>query len=93
MASDKPVMAFYSQNWCGYCKKFKPTWDQFQNQDNGVIILEIDCEKYPELAKKHKVTGFPTIKYHPGGLNDTAAVEYNGDRSLQSLIDFANSQN
>ncbi len=94
MSSNTPVMAFYSQDWCGYCTKFKPTWKQFQGQDTkGVKIVEIDCAKYPELAKKHKVTGFPTIKYHAGGLNDTNTVEYSGDRSLQSLIDFVKSQN
>lgn len=93
MSSNQPVVTLYSQEWCGYCKKFKPTWKQFEKQDNGVMVVEIDCDKYPDLAKKHKVTGFPTIKYHPKGINDTTSVEYSGDRSLQSLADFVKSQN
>jgi protein disulfide-isomerase A1 len=33
-----------------------------------------------------KVQGFPTLKFKPAGMN--TFVDYNGDRSLESLIEF-----
>jgi protein disulfide-isomerase A1 len=33
-----------------------------------------------------KVSGFPTLKFRPAGSSEF--VDYNGDRSLESLIEF-----
>lgn len=33
-----------------------------------------------------RVQGFPTLKFKPAGVNEF--VDYNGDRSLESLIEF-----
>jgi len=92
LKSSDPVMVFYGQDWCGYCKKFDPVWKQFHQSYDKYRVVKVDCGKYPELGKKNKVSGYPTIKYHPNGLNDTTSVDYNGDRSLESLIAFANKQ-
>lgn len=37
-----------------------------------------------------RVSGFPTIKFKPAGSRDF--VDYNGDRSLESLIEFVEQQ-
>lgn len=36
-----------------------------------------------------KVQGFPTLKFRPAGSSEF--VDYNGDRSLESLIEFVES--
>ena len=33
-----------------------------------------------------QVQGFPTLKFRPAGLSEF--IDYNGDRSLESLIEF-----
>lgn len=33
-----------------------------------------------------RITGFPTLKFKPAGTRDF--IDYEGDRSLESLIDF-----
>lgn len=33
-----------------------------------------------------RVQGFPTLKFKPAGVNEY--IDYNGDRSLESLIEF-----
>lgn len=91
MSSDVPVIVLYSQNWCGHCKKIKPTWKTFSDEYKKIKIIEIDCGKYPDIAKKHNIKGYPTIKYHPKGINNPDYVPYQGDRTLQSLISFADS--
>lgn len=93
LKSNDPVIVFYSQDWCGYCKKMKPTWQQFKNKYTKCRVIEVDCGKYPELGKKNGIKGYPTIKYHKGGLANPNAVTYSGDRTLQSLLQFAEQQN
>lgn len=36
-----------------------------------------------------KVSGFPTLKFRPAGSSEF--IDYNGDRSLESLVEFIES--
>jgi thiol-disulfide isomerase/thioredoxin len=93
LKSPEPVIAFYSQDWCGYCKNMKETWKKFQDEYKKCRIVQIDCGEHKELAKKQNIKGYPTIKYHKNGLSGDDAVVYKGDRTLQSLIQFAEKHN
>ena len=75
------VLIFYA-NWCGHCKKSMPEFIKV-NKMNDKIIL-IDSDEYPDLIKKYKVNGFPTIMKANG-------EKYSGDRESKSISDFADS--
>ena len=92
-ANNKPTMAFFYAPWCGYCKKSAPAWSSFEEGYTGddVNIVSIDCTKdeNKEVAKKHGVTGYPTIKYLPNGLaNPSGAVDFSGERTPQGFSSF-----
>ena len=91
---NKPTFTFFFANWCGYCKKAQPEWEKFMEQYNGnVNILGVDCEKQKPLAKKHKVQGYPTIRYYPAGLSDISNYEpYKGKRDSSSFLNYCNSK-
>jgi len=77
--------------WCGHCKTLEPLWDELiQNFDgyNGIKIVKLEGEKNPQFMELHQVQGFPTIKYCPHGLDNPTGIVYNGDRSMDSIIDF-----
>ena len=91
--NNKPTMAFFYAPWCGYCKQAKEDWMKFEenNNNDNVNIVSIDCtkEENKEVAKKHKVTGYPTIKYLPNGLeNSEGAVDFNGARTSDGFSSF-----
>jgi protein disulfide-isomerase-like protein len=95
-ASAKTLALFYAP-WCGHCKKIMPIWDKLDetHRSNGlgeITVVKINCDEQQDIAKKHSVGGFPTIKLLPQGLNvPDQAVEYKGDRSYDSIIEFLSS--
>ena len=50
-------------------------------------IAELDADMYRELASEFDVHGYPTLKLFQG---QAAPVPYEGDRSLESLVEFVN---
>jgi thiol-disulfide isomerase/thioredoxin len=89
--SDCIVRMFYV-NWCGYCKKTKPDFQTFMEQNNNttingkkVKIEMIDCEENEqnaELASQFNVKSYPTII---AVVNGKPQQYEDGDRSVDGL--------
>ena len=84
----------YYTEWCPHCKSAKPEWNKLMNEFNGknvngkkILITKIDCEKYPELAKKQNIEGYPTFKF----VLDGSELEYTGGRSYLEFKRFIQS--
>lgn len=91
--NNKPTMAFFYAPWCGYCKKSKKDWSSFEDSYNSpdFNIVSIDCTKdeNKEVAKTHGVTGYPTIKYLPNGLaNSAGSIDFKGERTPDGFSSF-----
>ena len=71
-----------------------PIWDKLTKQNNSnVNVIKVNCDEHQDLATKHKIKGFPTIKFLPQGILNTLpdnATEYNSSRTLSSLQQFIN---
>lgn len=83
------VMVLFYTNWCPHCTKFKPTWEDLKSEmdnkkvgNNNVRIESVDCEANPDLGKKYKVNGYPTIKLLKP---NSQAVDYEGGRGLSDI--------
>jgi thioredoxin 1 len=60
--SDKKVLVDFYAEWCGPCKKMKPSLDELSVElKETVTIIRIDVDKNPLLAKELKIEGLPTI--------------------------------
>ena len=91
LSNGKPAFVAFVADWCGYCKKLKPNWEEFERSYKGTDcnVVCVECTKYKDLAKKHNISGFPTIKYLPKGLGDPSdAVDYKGERTPQGFSSF-----
>lgn len=78
----RKAIVFFGVEWCGFCKKLKPTWAELAaNNQTNVLIGYIDVEQYPDVGRLYGVTGYPTIKTFTGD----NVFDYRGDRDLASL--------
>ena len=88
------VLKLFYVDWCGHCKNFKPVFQgelsDMVNREGVPCKLEsINCDENKEAAQKYNIQGFPTLIYE-GPNNDI--IEYQGDRSARSIVDFIKQQ-
>jgi thiol-disulfide isomerase/thioredoxin len=59
-------------DWCGWCKKFEPTFEQAQSKFAGKVTFERVNAELPEnkpLPQNWGVTGYPTVVFIDGAGN------------------------
>jgi len=88
--SDKYVFVEFYATWCGHCKRLKPTWDalgqHYANAQDHLIIAKMEApENDLPPSVPFRVASFPTLKLK---LPTNEWIDYDGDRSLESLIAF-----
>ncbi|KAJ2849329.1 protein disulfide-isomerase precursor [Coemansia brasiliensis] len=87
--SQDVLVEFYAP-WCGHCKNLAPTYDKLGRimKGSGVVIAKMDAiaNDVPSSEPELQIYGFPTIVLIRG--EDNAIIEYKGNRSLESLVEF-----
>ncbi|KAK4689461.1 hypothetical protein P7C73_g637, partial [Tremellales sp. Uapishka_1] len=88
--NSKDVFAEFMAPWCGHCQRLAPIWDTLgekYSSNKNIVIAQMDATEndIPPQAP-FKVSGFPTLKFRPAGSDEF--IDYNGDRSLESLVEF-----
>jgi len=91
----KDVFVMFSAPWCGHCKRLTPIWDdlaaRYTDLKDKVVIAKMDAtENDLPPSTPFQISGFPTLKLQPAGSRDF--IDYEGDRSLESLIEFVESK-
>jgi thiol-disulfide isomerase/thioredoxin len=87
-SSDSVIVAFVAP-WCGFCKQMKPALEEAAKESSIPIYTLTHAEGSDHVlaAGKHlNVQGYPMLFK----IKDGKAVPYQGDRSKQSIVDFAN---
>lgn len=83
--SPKKKITLYYANWCGHCKQFEPTWDEFINISKtkypNLTTEKIECSKNEKCSN---ISAFPTVILETDGITK----QFNGSRTVQGLSDF-----
>jgi thioredoxin 1 len=60
--SEKYILVDFYAEWCGPCKKMKPSLDEISKEySENVTVIRIDVDKNPTIAKAMNIEGLPTL--------------------------------
>ena len=88
ISPDKTSLVLFYADWCGHCKKLKPTWNECSEKakKDGLNMVQINVgegtEKDKELTEKYEIDGYPTIILFKNG----KATPYNGPRTEEGFL-------
>ena len=91
-AQNKPkgaIVLFYGVN-CPHCHSMMPEWQRAKAElQKFVQAIEIETSSNP-MAQQANLRGVPTIRKYPNGVEDfNNFIEYSGNRTADSIVDFA----
>lgn len=86
LKSEKPVLVDFFATWCGPCRMFAPTFDEFAGDHDEIACVKIDVDQNGEIARRYDIMSIPTIILFKNG----EPVKKNvGTLDLEELEDFA----
>ncbi|MCT4699692.1 thioredoxin family protein [Tenacibaculum haliotis] len=68
IAGNKTVVVQYSATWCGNCRIMKPKFKKLASENESVIFVIADAEKFPESRKLADVSNLPTFATFVNGV-------------------------
>ena len=61
VAGNKTFVVQYSAGWCGNCRIMKPKFKKLSSENEAVVFVIADAEKFPESRKLADVSNLPTF--------------------------------
>lgn len=64
ISSNKPMLALFYVDWCGYCLKFMPkykTLNSIYKNKYNIVMINAENPAYKKLAEDVSLGGFPTL--------------------------------
>ena len=86
LKGDKPVLVDFFATWCGPCRMFAPTFDEFAADHSEIEAVKVDVDQVGEIAKRYGIMSIPTIILFKNGEPQKKNV---GTLDLEELEDFA----
>ncbi|XP_053979845.1 protein disulfide-isomerase [Hylaeus anthracinus] len=85
--NDYLLIEFYAP-WCGHCKALAPEYakaaKKLQETGSSVKLAKVDATLETELAEKHAIKGYPTLKFYRKG----SVIDYSGGRQADDIINW-----
>ena len=90
----KPNLVYFSQTWCGYCKRFNDDWNTLAAKLTDATPIKIvgdDGGAMDKLMEREEVRGYPTIILYKKDGDKVVKIPFKGERSVDALLEFVKS--
>lgn len=88
---DKTVVVDYWAPWCTYCRRIGPALDRIADSRKDVLIVKVNIDEEPELARQERIEVIPTLVAYRNGydLGSIVAPESKAriEEFLQEVLD------
>lgn len=64
LKGDKPILALFYVDWCGYCMRFMPSYKTIEpkvKENFNVVMINAEDPAMQDLVKEVRLTGYPTL--------------------------------
>lgn len=86
LKGEKDVLVDFFATWCGPCKMFAPTFDEFAGEHNEIECVKVDVDVCGEIARRYGIMSIPTVIL----FKNSEPVKKNvGTLDLEELEEFA----
>jgi thioredoxin 1 len=82
------VLVDFFAEWCGPCKIMSPILDSISEKYNdSVLILKVNVDNFPDLAKTYNVMSIPTLILFQDGEQVDLLTGVRTKAAISSIID------
>lgn len=74
------LVDFYT-TWCKFCANQLPILEELS--ETGMWIGKLDCDKYPQIAQKYGISGFPSFILFKNGI---ASAQFAGFHTKSQML-------
>ena len=85
IAEGKVLVDFFAV-WCGPCKMIAPVLEEIADERDDVIIVKVDVDETPDLARRYGIMSIPTLLLFRDGQLVSKTMGYQDKDSLNDFI-------
>ena len=82
----KPVLVDFWAPWCTYCRRINPALDKIADSREDVMIVKVNIDEEPELARQERIEVIPTLVVYKEGYDLGSIVAPESKARIEAFL-------